>query len=280
MITLKELVNLQPKLPAGMILDGSQRNTKIMFHKIEEKRLDINPKYNPGAFEEFQKEHWNLFFSGTEYILSFWYEGRTARFIGCYKMNDCLKDTITDKKGVVHQRCRFPKMEKVDFLREYADRLYIEWTNPSANYGRFIEDQKYHVHAITPSKDNSIGSLPKEFFKIHIRYSKLQKLIDYPIDNQDWFSYLSSRCGVYVIYDVDTKEQYIGSACGESGFWGRWSNYANKTDGNKEFLGRNYDNLEFSIVWETLPSTPKDRILEIESEFKKSLGTRVHGLNN
>lgn len=280
MISLKDLISLQATKPDGMIIEGSQRNTKIMFHKVDKKRVDINPKYNLPAFEDFQKEHRNVFFAGTDFVFSFWYEGKTARFIGCYKLNEAVKDAIQDEKGANHVRYRFPEMERIGFLADYIDRLYIEWTNPTANYGRYIEDQKYYVHAITPSKDNSIGPLPEEFFGIHISYLELQKLVDYPIDNQEWYTYLSSRCGVYLIYDTVAHKQYIGSAYGELGFWGRWTNYASKTDGNKSFFGRNYEDLQFSIIWETLPNTSKELVVGVESEFKKSLGSRIDGLNN
>lgn len=281
MLSLYELINISGPKPTDMIIEGYGRNTKIMFHKVDKKEeSQYNPKYNLAGFEEFQKEHWNLFFSNTEYVFSFWYEGKTARFIGCYKMNKCNKDRFKDSNNEEHNRLRFPDMTRIDFMHEYADRLFIEWTNPTANYGRFIVPGKFRVHAIGTSKDNSIGSLPKEFFEIHLPYEKLQKLIDYPIDNQEWYTYLSSRCGVYLIYDTQTDEQYIGSAYGEFGFWGRWAMYATKSDGNTNFFGRNYDNLGFSILWETLPNQPPERIINVESQFKKSLGTRVHGLNN
>ncbi len=280
MISFQQLISLTENKPSDLIINGNQKNTKIMFHKLDKKQLQYNPKYNILGFENYQKEHWNLFFANTEYVFSFWYEGKTAKFIGCYKMNQCIKDKTKDQNNEGHDRLRFPDMQRIDFMNEYSNRLYIEWTNPSANYGRFIDQDKFIVHAISTSKDNSVGSLPKEFFQIHINYQELKKMIDYPIDNQEWFSYLSSRCGVYLIYDKETKEQYIGSAYGELGFWGRWSNYASQNDGNQKFFGRNYTNLIFSILWETLPNQTKERIINVETHFKDTMGTRVHGLNN
>jgi hypothetical protein len=280
MINLYELIAITDNKPADLLIDGNQRNTKIMFHKVDKEEIHYNPKYDIKGFEEFQKEHCNLFFQNTKYVFSFWYEGKTARFIGCYKMNQCIKDTTKYGKKENHDRLRFPKMKKISFMEEYIDRLYIEWTNPSANYGRFIDKDKYPVQAIGSSKDNSIGSIPNEHFKIHLSYQELQKMIDYPIDNQEWYIYLSSRCGVYLIYDKVTEEQYIGSAYGEFGFWGRWSSYSTINDGNKSFFGRNYNNLVFSILWETLPNQTKDRVINVEKHFKDSMGTRVHGLNN
>lgn len=226
-----------------------------MFHKLSKKEAQYDPRYNIAAFEKYQKEHWNLFFSNTEYIFSFWYEGKTAKFLGCYKMNQCVKDKI-NSQNKERDRMRFPDMERIGFMNEYIDRLYIEWTNPNANYGRFIDQKKFPILAITTSRDNTIGSLPKEYFQIHLKYPELQKMVNYRIDNQAWYDYLSTKCGVYLVYDEKTKEQYIGSAYCELGFWGRRSNYASQKDGNQKFIGRNYSNLSFSILLETLAGVP------------------------
>lgn len=281
MLTLKELVELQKDIPPEMVLVGRKRNTKLMFHKAEKSRAKYNPKFYRAAFEEYQKEHWNNFFVGTEFILSFWYEGKSARFVGCYRCNREERSMVNDK-GNSRDMVRFPEMMKIDFMQEFGDRLFIEWTNPTANYGRFLEDDKYFVHSIHPSKDHSIGALPKNFFQIHLPYNVLVKLFEYPNDNPEWQSYLKSRCGVYYVDDLSDPEngRYVGSAYGEQGFWGRWENYSTKTDGNKDFKGRDYVPFVFSILWETLPNTPKDSVVAVESQFKESLGTRVKGLNN
>lgn len=281
MITFKDIIQVSGSLPAGMILDGPRRNTKLMFHKSEKSRAMYDPKYNRAGFETYQKEHWNTFFSATEYVFSFWYESNAARFVGCYKCNKEVRDTVDDA-GSLRDRIRFPEMETVAFMEDYVDRLFIEWTNPSPNYGRYLDDGKYHVRTIGPSKDNSIGSLPKSFFEIHLGYKTLQKLFEFPVENREWQNYLQSRCGVYYVDDTEDPEygRYVGSAYGEDGFWGRWQAYANGSDGNKDFKGRDYTGLVFSILWETLPNTDKNAIITVESEFKKALGTRTRGLNN
>ena len=38
------------------------------------------------------------------------------------------------------------------FLKEYKQRLYIKWTNPSANYARWIEDDKYEKGTLAIAK--------------------------------------------------------------------------------------------------------------------------------
>lgn len=41
-----------------------------------------------------------------------------------------------------------------------------------------------------------------------------------------WISALSAARGVYLLTCPRTKEQYVGSAYGADGFWGRWQAYA------------------------------------------------------
>jgi hypothetical protein len=265
-----------------MFIEGKKRNTKLMFHKIDPKRIEINPHYNLADFETFQAEHHNTFFCNTEYILSFWYEGKIAEFLGVYKLGKPVIDKINDSiTGKERDRYQFTEMTEIDFFKEFKHRLYIRWTNPSANYGRWIDEDKYDIYAVKPVKENHIGRIPKTYYDINLRYQVLQKMFDYPIDNSDWKDYLSNRSGVYIILDESSKQQYIGSAYGEFGFWGRWENYANTGHGgNIGLKNLEYKKFSFSILYETLNSVSKEKVIEIESKFKNNLGTRVLGLNN
>lgn len=106
-------------------------------------------------------------------------------------------------------------------------------------------------------------------------------IYDYQIDNSEWTDYLSSRSGVYLILDESTGQQYIGSAYGVSGFWGRWQDYSNTGHGeNKGLKNRDFNKFYFSILYQTLNTMEMDKIIEIESRFKNNLGTKVYGLNN
>jgi len=282
MLTISQLIKLQTDKPHDMVIEGKNRNTKLMFHKIDTKKLDINPHYNLIEFELFQKEHHNTFFANTSYILSFWYEGKVAEFIGAYRLGEPAVDTVIDSKTKkTRDRYIFPNMKEINFLNDYKQRLFIKWTNPSANYGRWIDYEKYEVYSIKHSKENSIGKIPKNFFEINLNYQKLKRIFDYPIDNTDWKDYLSNRSGVYLILDESSGQQYIGSAYGVSGFWGRWQEYANTGHGgNKGLKNKDFNKFYYSILFETLNTMDKDKIIEIESKFKNNFGTRVYGLNN
>ena len=98
---------------------------------------------------------------------------------------------------------------------------------------------------------------------------------------------LSATKGVYLISDTKTGKQYVGSAYGVDGIWGRWSDYVN-TNGHggnkllKELVSSDKDyanNFRFSILM-LLPSSVTDKeAIEKEQLFKKKLGTYAFGLN-
>jgi hypothetical protein len=282
MLTINQILKLQTDFPTDMIIDGKNRNTKLMFHKVDIKRIDINPHFHLNGFQDFQKEHHNTFFANTSYILSFWYEGKVAEFIGTYRLGNPTIDKLKDSKtGKQRDRYFFHKMEEINFLAEFKNRLIIKWTNPSANYGRWIDDEKFEVYSIKLKCDNNIGKLPKNYYEINLSFRVLQKLFDYSIDNFEWHDYLTKRSGVYLILDKSDGQQYIGSAYGVLGFWGRWQDYATTGHGgNKGLKNKDFNNFEFSILYETLNTIDKEKIITIETKFKNNLGTKVHGLNN
>lgn len=102
-----------------------------------------------------------------------------------------------------------------------------------------------------------------------------------------WEVALSSVGGVYLITDTITGGLFVGSACGEGGFWKRWSRYAgNGHGGNQELRqllrrnGREYAYaFQYSIL--ELASThalPCD-VQERERHWKRVLCSKEHGLN-
>ena len=102
----------------------------------------------------------------------------------------------------------------------------------------------------------------------------------------DWRVPLSAVKGIYLILDETEGRQYVGSAYGEEGIWGRWREYAvSKHGGNKllrELVEREPGvypkQFRFSVL-QTLPKTmTKDEVIRRETLYKDKLGTRA-GLN-
>ena len=56
-----------------------------------------------------------------------------------------------------------------------------------------------------------------------LTYDELKEIIE--SQYKDWRQVLSAVKGVYLITDTSTGRLYVGSAYGEEGIWGRWSEY-------------------------------------------------------
>jgi hypothetical protein len=107
-----------------------------------------------------------------------------------------------------------------------------------------------------------------------------------PAAHRDWQSSLSAVAGVYLILAETTGEQYVGSAYGLSGIWGRWQQYAANGHGNNKLLKRLIesnkaypDAFRYSVL-QVLPRSTKDsEVIRWEWKYMEKLGTRAKGLN-
>ena len=86
--------------------------------------------------------------------------------------------------------------------------------------------------------------------------------------------------------DLTDGKQYVGSAYGKEGILQRWAVYVNSYHGDnkkikallKEYPER-YKDFQFSILQICSKSMSDDEIIDLESLYKKKLGTRKFGLN-
>lgn len=124
------------------------------------------------------------------------------------------------------------------------------------------------------------------YFETVLDFIELEKIINSPEGNIKWKISLSAIAGIYLIVDRVTGLQYVGSAYGKEGIWGRWKQYANSGHGGNALLeellkkDNNYKlNFQFSIM-QTLPKNlNKDEVIGYESFYKHKLGSRAFGLN-
>jgi len=241
-----------------------------------------------GYFEYYQAIQSRPDVINREYILSFLVddEDRTI-FKGLYKVlsqkiyevNDVPSECI--KVWKPNGKRKFYKIEKLPLLDELVDRLIIDW-----GPGKRKWDQNYHNREVQ-------AILPKGFMQVFpgyldftLEWNQLENIINNPTANIDWKVGLSRVYGVYLILDEESGMQYIGSAYGDNGIWGRWKTYIEtKSGGNaklKELLSNNpdrYHKFRFSLI-EILPNTSsKDEVIKKESRIKDKLGSRAFGLN-
>jgi hypothetical protein len=105
----------------------------------------------------------------------------------------------------------------------------------------------------------------------------LSKLNNIP---QSWLSTLKSSRGVYLLTCPRTKEQYVGSASGEEGFWGRWQEYIQTGHGgNVGLKSRDPSDYQVSILEVAGSSATTEDIHKMEGLWQKKLQSREMGLN-
>jgi hypothetical protein len=95
-----------------------------------------------------------------------------------------------------------------------------------------------------------------------------------------WVVALKSSRGVYLLTCPKTKELYVGSAYGESGFWGRWQNYIDTGHGgNVGLQSREPSDYQVSILEVAGSSATTNDILAMEGRWQSKLQSRDMGLN-
>lgn len=103
--------------------------------------------------------------------------------------------------------------------------------------------------------------------------------------NREWRARLTAVAGVYLILATTTGRQYVGSACGTEGLWGRWAAYAADGHGGNLLLqellatdGAYPDSFTYSVL-QILPKTAAPaETLEWERLYKQKLGSMATGL--
>lgn len=263
--------------------------------KIKLVRHTINRDYiqkiiSSGNFDLYQSVQKAGVFKDINYFVSFTdLQGTKALLYGVYKINGMQKiqqlpDEISFiKEPEAWEEVQFYKydIERVDLLNDLEERLVIDWGKATLSWHQKILDKEV------------IEILPNGFFKpfpgyqdVVLSFDELSKIIKNPDANRQWKMMLSNVYGVYLILDKKDGQQYIGSAYGKEGIWGRWSNYVNSKHGNNKILIElmesepdRYKYFQFSILNVLPNSSMHEQVVQLESIIKDKLGSRAFGLN-
>jgi hypothetical protein len=172
-----------------------------------------------------------------------------------------------DKAG----ECDDYELELLDELSDLIGKLFIDWGGGAIAWVQYAD-----------RKNKTITELHKSFkepeFPGFMNFiQQLSKLENLPLS---WISALKSSRGVYLLTCPKTKEQYVGSATGQDGFWGRWQAYIQTGHGgNVELMKRDPSDYQVSILEVAGTSSTSDDILKMESRWKKKLQSKEMGLN-
>ncbi|WP_405309886.1 GIY-YIG nuclease family protein [Methanobrevibacter sp.] len=225
-------------------------------------------------------DYWMVFYSGN---------GTTAIFDSFYKVKGLYPNTIDN----MPEDFRAPEdfngeelyydLERLDTLKDYEGRLIIEWGKSARNW---------HQKGTTDKEVLAIQAVQKYPFsgyeKIILRFNELKEIIEEPALYSDWHAALKAVKGIYLITDTKNKKLYVGSAYGENGILGRWTEYIETKDGGnkklRELLKEDpnaYKSFQFSILHILPKAISEDEVIDIENRYKDKLLTRSEefGLN-
>jgi len=115
----------------------------------------------------------------------------------------------------------------------FKNRLIVEWGNSTLSWHQYTKVDK-KILEIKPA-----GRLLADFddyLEFTITHQELKHIVQNHEAHKDWKSRLSAVSGVYLILDSKTGLQYVGSAYGATGVWGRWSEYTKTGHGGNTAL--------------------------------------------
>lgn len=265
---------------------------KLARHPLSDKRIKFC--YDNGFFELYLRTQGKKMFKDGQYILNFvGTQGTTGRFEGCYLVKGVRSmEEITLPESFPIKPEKPPvfyyDLEKTDIMSDYVERLLIDWGKGARSWCQNGTTEK-EIIALMPHRNAQLVSQLTDFENIRLSFDELESIVLAPDFYSEWVGALSTTYAIYLITDTKTGKQYVGSASGKDGLYGRWSNYVDtKHGGNKKIqlllkrYPERYHKFQFSIL-QLLPKSlgvDKDRISKIESLWKNKLNSIEFGLND
>lgn len=173
----------------------------------------------------------------------------------------------------------FYEHEKLVEYEKYFGRLIVQFHKNNAFVtlsGGRIDD--FLIKELLPNNlDNDIFP---GYDKVNISWRELRRVVQRDV----WKTVLQNQKGVYLITDISTGKNYVGSAYGDNMILGRWLAYvATGHGGNVELKKLSFEyiqeNFRYSIL-DIYKSTTDDKvIIERESWWKDVLQSRKFGYN-
>lgn len=276
MITIQELL-----LNRGLPVDA---RVKMVRHI--DSNLDLRTMYSShrDLFLRYQSTQANDIFKDYEYIVSFLGEDNsTARFIGVFRLvGKSVGEVFNDfGDGIVSCSNFTYDFEEVPGFEDLSERAVVKWPAPRSWHQRF--DNLKEVIELSPGLHYQSF---RDYLDIILSFPELSQIIHN--NYSDWKVALSAVKGIYLITDISTGRLYVGSAYGDNGIWGRWSEYV-KTGGhggNKTLRALvdtdpcyAINNFRFSILMVMNKSVTPAEAIRKEALFKRKLGSNSFGLN-
>jgi len=274
-------------------LRGFDTNRRIKLVRHQDARYDVLDLQRHGWLETYQAFQAPGVFDKVDCFICFVGVGGTrARLVGIY-------DVLGRKpghEGILPAGCPFPEDWKESYYYELRrepgfedleNRVVIEWGRATRAWHQWLKNKEVankevveilSSGAILPPFDDYLG--------FTLTHSELKDVCSQPDVNAEWRARLSAIAGVYLILATTTGQQYVGSATGVEGVWGRWTEYAKNGHGGNKLLKKLIQNdaaypdaFKYSILQILPPTFARSVVLDSERLYKEKLGSLATGLN-
>jgi len=167
-------------------------------------------------------------------------------------------------------------------LIDLEERLVIDWGSSTVSWCQKKLDKDIVEILPEGSAKTFLG-----YENVVLMFDELEKIVKNPDVNKQWKMMLSNVYGIYLILDKSNGQQYVGSAYGKEGIWGRWSNYVQTKHGGNRILidlissdSLRYKKFQFSILSVLPNSALREQVIQLEQITKQKLGSKAFGLNS
>lgn len=198
-------------------------------------------------------------------------------FVGLYKAS--YRGLLTRDQPMPHViggvdkagTCDIFDLSLSEEMRDLIGRMVIDWGGGERAWVQYADRQNKTIREI-----RKVHSEPP--YPGHLNFIEpLSRIGKLPTS---WIDVLRSSRGVYILTCPQTKEQYIGSADGEFGFWGRWMQYF-KTGhgGNVALQSRDPSDYQVAILEVAGSAADHSELISMEGRWQRKLQSREMGLN-
>jgi hypothetical protein len=163
-------------------------------------------------------------------------------------------------------------LRRSDSLREYTGRLLVDWGGGERAWVQYAHRRNKRIVELRQRVDEPIFP---GFAQFTCALDEVEALAP------TWHAALRATKGIYLLVHRATGAQYVGMAIGEQGFLGRWLAYQDGHGGNVGMRELAFGPEQYDVgVLETFGSTLSiEQACEIETLWKRKLGSRAQGLN-
>jgi hypothetical protein len=275
LIDLLRLRGFDPSIP-----------TKLVRH--ESRRDDVRELLRMGWMDAYQSFQMLPIFHKVRQIVSFVGEGGTrARLVGVYR----VRGHRAARHGVLPPGCPYKRwlndkyfydLDRLPAFDDLVDRIVIDWGRGTRAWHQRLREREV-LEILPPGRSLEP---PADYLEFTLTFQELRHLVKHSAANREWRARLSAVAGVYLILASTTGAQYVGSAYGAEGIWGRWSSYVSDGHGGNALLRKLVENdraypdaFMFSLLQILPTSTARADVISREGRFKQKLGSRAIGLN-